>query len=303
MASNGVILLNLGNRNAAEFQRLSVPDSYEKASGALTAGTYVTVYKWLYQGFMLAPSLCDAVDAADHINLVDRTNGGIISVYPDDTITVAGGSSPGRVPVIESLQVRANGIYTPSAGVDGFSPVSVAVPSQAEPVIESLSISANGTYTAPSGIDGYSPISVQVPSREYSIPPNSTGVFFTNADTFVNNLGFYYASSTDEQGVVDRGNSQMVYRPENYELGESYGYSSSIVGIPFTIMYVSRAAIDSNFAIWNYVIIPAVECYAFKVTGLNTVLESYHAYGGEPIGVRQSGENVRDNGWLFLRAV
>jgi hypothetical protein len=97
MASNGVILLNLENRNAAEFQRLSVPDSYEKASGALTAGTYVTVYKWLYQGFMLAPSLCDAVDATDHINLVDRTNGGIISVYPDDTITVEGGVSPDPV--------------------------------------------------------------------------------------------------------------------------------------------------------------------------------------------------------------
>lgn len=98
MASNGVILLNLGNRNAAEFQRLSVPDSYEKASGALTAGTYVTVYKWLYQGFMLAPSLCDAVDATDHINLVDRTNGGIIKVYPDDTVTVEGGVSPGPSP-------------------------------------------------------------------------------------------------------------------------------------------------------------------------------------------------------------
>lgn len=92
MASNGVILLNLNNRNAADFQRLEVPDSYEKASGALTAGTYVTVYKWLYQGFMMAPSLCDAVDATDHINLVDRTNGGIISVYPDDTISIAGGS-------------------------------------------------------------------------------------------------------------------------------------------------------------------------------------------------------------------
>lgn len=92
MASNGVILLNLNNRNAADFQRLEVPDSYDKASGALTAGTYVTVYKWLYQGFMMAPSLCDAVDATDHINLVDRTNGGIISVYPDDTISIVGDS-------------------------------------------------------------------------------------------------------------------------------------------------------------------------------------------------------------------
>lgn len=94
MASNGVILLNLNNRNAADFQRLEVPDSYEKASGALTAGTYVTVYKWLYQGFMMAPSLCDAVDATDHINLVDRTNGGILEVYPDDTIVIPSTPEP-----------------------------------------------------------------------------------------------------------------------------------------------------------------------------------------------------------------
>lgn len=113
MSSNGVILLNLNNRNAAEFQRLSVPDSYEKASGALTAGTYVTVYKWLYQGFMLAPSLCDAVDATDHINLVDRTNGGIIQVYPDDTITVEGGSTPG--PVVEYKSFKAYHITSGSS--------------------------------------------------------------------------------------------------------------------------------------------------------------------------------------------
>lgn len=94
MSSNGVILLNLNNRNAADFYSLEVPESYEKASGALTAGTYVTVYKWLYRGFMMAPSLCDAVDATDHINLVDRTNGGILEVYPDDTITIPSTPEP-----------------------------------------------------------------------------------------------------------------------------------------------------------------------------------------------------------------
>ena len=154
MASNGVILLNLKNRNAGEFQRLSVPDSYEKASGALTAGTYVTVYKWLYQGFMLAPSLCDAVDATDHINLVDRTNGGIIQVYPDDTITVAGGIAPSGA-VIVPLQASSNGVYNAPSGVDGYNPVSIAVPSQSEPVIEPLSVSANGVYTSPAGVYGY----------------------------------------------------------------------------------------------------------------------------------------------------
>lgn len=120
MASNGVILLNLNNRNAADFQRLEVPDSYEKASGALTAGTYVTVYKWLYQGFMMAPSLCDAVNATDHINLVDRTNGGILKVYPDDTIEIV--SADTQVPT--AISVRTISISTVDACV-GFEPGAV----------------------------------------------------------------------------------------------------------------------------------------------------------------------------------
>lgn len=206
MASNGVILLNLSNRNAADFQRLEVPDSYEKASGALTAGTYVTVYKWLYQGFMLAPSLCDAVDATDHINLVDRINGGIISVYPDDTITVDGGS-PGRVPVVEPLQVNANGIYTPSAGVDGFSPVSVAVPSQSEPNVVPINIVDNGTYTAYGEYDGFSPITVNVQTRD---PWEGKAVHLYNKQ---GQLGWYVQNGTFE--IV---NNVPVFTPVQAEV-------------------------------------------------------------------------------------
>ena len=138
MASNGVILLNLNNRNAADFQRLEVPDSYEKASGALTAGTYVTVYKWLYQGFMMAPSLCDAVDANDHINLVDRTNGGILEVYPDDTVEILSDIAPGPEPepepepeplILVPLTVSDPGVYDPSDyDADGFNEVTVLSP-------------------------------------------------------------------------------------------------------------------------------------------------------------------------------
>lgn len=43
------------------------------------------------------------------------------------------------------------------------------------PVIEALSVTANGTYTAPSGIDGYSPVTVNVPSQTL---PSATGVLF-----------------------------------------------------------------------------------------------------------------------------
>lgn len=33
-----------------------------------------------------------------------------------------------------------------------------------EPVLEELSVTENGTYTAPEGVDGYSPVTVNVPS-------------------------------------------------------------------------------------------------------------------------------------------
>lgn len=102
MATNGVILLDLDNRNAAEFNRILVPDSYEKASGALEAGAFVTVYKWLYQGFMMGPSICNAVAETDHINLVDKTNGGILQVYPDDTVELDGTVQPPTPPTPSS---------------------------------------------------------------------------------------------------------------------------------------------------------------------------------------------------------
>lgn len=156
MATNGVILINLGNRNSAEFDRILVPGSYEKALGAAIAGTYVTVYKWLYNGFAMTASLCTAEDKTDYISLVDKTNGGELMVYDDDTVTLVGAAIP-----VEPLNVTENGTYEATAPIRGFNPVSVDIPSSA-PVINPISISENGTYTAPEGVDGYSPIVVDV---------------------------------------------------------------------------------------------------------------------------------------------
>lgn len=235
MASNGVILLNLNNRNAAEFQRLSVPDSYEKASGALTAGTYVTVYKWLYQGFMLAPSLCDAVDATDHINLVDRTNGGIIEVYPDDTVTVTGGVAPGGA-VIVPLQASSNGVYNAPGGVDGYNPVSIAVPSQSEPIIEPLSVSTNGTFTAPAGIDGYSPITVSVEGSS-DIGVIYQVVFTKSSDSVGYMVYGYYITNKIPDGTGGVGRSFPIgVQSSEYTL-TSYNKQGQSVQLPITVQY------------------------------------------------------------------
>lgn len=128
MSSSGVILLNLENRNAAEFQLIEVPGSYDKALGAATAGSYITVYKWLYNGFAMTASLCTAEDKTDYISLVDKTNGGELKVYPDDTITLVGSVSPTPEPSYGQLHATEDGTYLPSQfGLDAFDRVDVDV--------------------------------------------------------------------------------------------------------------------------------------------------------------------------------
>lgn len=106
MSSSGVILLNLENRNAAEFESISVPGSYDKALGAATAGSYITVYKWLYNGFAMTASLCTAEDKTEYISLVDKTNGGELRVYDDDTVTLVGAVAP-EPPTPETRNFKA----------------------------------------------------------------------------------------------------------------------------------------------------------------------------------------------------
>lgn len=67
-------------------------------------------------------------------------------------------------PVLTTLNVTANGTYTPEVGVDGFSEVDVDV----DPTLENISVTENGTYTASSGYDGLGEVVVNVPP---SLPP------------------------------------------------------------------------------------------------------------------------------------
>ena len=67
----------------------------------------------------------------------------------------------GREPIVESLSVTSNGIYTPSTGVDGFDEVDVDVPSRI-PVFELLSATENGTYTPGEGVDGFNDVTIDV---------------------------------------------------------------------------------------------------------------------------------------------
>lgn len=70
----------------------------------------------------------------------------------------------GKEPVLVSLNVTANGTYTPEEGVDGFDEVVVNVPS-VEPVLELLNVSENAIYTPEDGVDGFNVVVVNVPTN------------------------------------------------------------------------------------------------------------------------------------------
>ena len=65
---------------------------------------------------------------------------------------------------IEALDITANGVYNAPEGVDGYNPITVAVPERV-PVVESKNITANGTYTPAEGVDGFNSVVVNVPQN------------------------------------------------------------------------------------------------------------------------------------------
>ena len=79
-----------------------------------------------------------------------------------EQVQVLVNSLPDTGTVVEELTVTENGTYEPPEGVDGYSPVTVAVPEK-EPVLEELSVTENGTYPVPENADGFGTVTVNVP--------------------------------------------------------------------------------------------------------------------------------------------
>ena len=80
----------------------------------------------------------------------------------------------GPAPVLESISITENGIYTPGEGVDGYNNISVDV----EPDLETKTVTANGTYTPSAGKDGFSEFTVNAPSPTYGqLSATSNGTY------------------------------------------------------------------------------------------------------------------------------
>lgn len=88
------------------------------------------------------------------------TNKGVIPSnalidVPDEIDSIQTGTQP----VLDTLNVSANGTYTPPTGTDGYDEVNVSVPGA---TLQSKTITENGTYTPGVGVDGYNEVIVNV---------------------------------------------------------------------------------------------------------------------------------------------
>lgn len=169
------------------------------------------------------------------------------------------GYSPVKVdvppPVIEPLTAEENGVYTAPEGVDGYSPVTVDVPL---PVVEPLDVTENGTYTAPEGVDGYSPVTVNVP------------------------LPVIEPLTATENGVYTA--------PEGVD-----GYSPVTVDVPLPVIepltttengvYTAPEGVDGYSPVTVDVPLPVVEPLTAKENGVYTVPEGVDGYSPVTVAI------------------
>lgn len=112
----------------------------------------------------------------------------------------AGGS--GIVPT-GTMQITENGTYD----VTEYASVVVDVPSD-EPVTAELTVTENGTYTPGSGVDGFSKVTVNVPSSGGGGGSAETcTVTFDLSKTSENSIYVYYA--TTQNGAVALGSKRI----------------------------------------------------------------------------------------------
>ena len=128
---------------------------------------------------------------------------------------------------IEALSVTANGTYTASGNVKGYSPVSVSV----QPNVGTKNISDNGTYTASADqLDGYSSVTVAVSKDFY---PKAHATLDDASRVESDDMRVYPMGGTDYYPYVYLGvkpyNTQEEYEPVGkYFAGRSTEHTASI---------------------------------------------------------------------------
>lgn len=160
---------------------------------------------------MAVVAISDSIltDIADAI----RSKNGQETLYkpsemPDAIEAISGGITP-----TGTIEITQNGVVD----VTNYASADVDVPL---PVINSLSVTENGTYTAPSGVDGYSPITVAVPSSGGGLVTVASGTFAGNTSSGrqsirignkMANTDFYVLIKAPNNSVITRNGYSYIF--------------------------------------------------------------------------------------------
>ena len=123
-------------------------------------------------------------------NLQTKTFTSNNTYYPDtgydgfSSITV---NVPSTIPSLQTLTITSNNTYYPDTGYDGFSSVTVNVPSTT-PSLQTLTITSNNTYYPNSGYDGFSSVVANVQPRLQNITKSYT----SNGTKYIQNESSNY---------------------------------------------------------------------------------------------------------------
>lgn len=105
-----------------------------------------------YDSQLTAAEIEAALEAIDGV-IVPANNGKVLAInngkFEARSVQWGGGSS-----VIQPLSVTANGTYNAPSGVDGYSPVTVNVPSSGELILDDYAVKYTPTHTASTVLSG-----------------------------------------------------------------------------------------------------------------------------------------------------